>query len=349
MLEFVRAAVMSKDPDIHKVAVVDWDKLMDLSAMHGLLGWVWDGICKLPMDYQPPRQQRINWGISVQAIRDVYGHQKSVLRDIVEVYGQNSVRLLLLKGIGLSELYPNPPSRPSGDIDFYLFGDYPKGNKILTEGDYDETEKRAGFDYKGVHIENHKLFLTPNSILNKNVNIFLVDNCYKSKLTPMGYFVFEPISELIFQTMHIVAHVNDLNNGITFKMFVDFGVTMGYYSQSIVPEQLKKTLIQLSMLRLFCLFLYASEEILNVKYDDFHWVDIPLKNVSAVLRLVLIHEVEIDDIGSKPLVDKLHYYFKRSILMNRLYKYLPQSRWHSYWTVIRMETSLIIRSIKNIA
>ncbi len=87
---------------------VDWDGLMDVSKSQGFIAWVWDGICRLPVEQQPPRQYRINWGMSAQEIWDRYEKQKKVLAEMVEICNHNNMRLLLMKGIGLSELYPKP-------------------------------------------------------------------------------------------------------------------------------------------------------------------------------------------------------------------------------------------------
>ena len=85
MLEFVRAAVLEREPKIPFNVAIDWDKLMDVSTEQGLIAWVWDGICRLPQEQQPPRQQRINWGLSAQEIWQRYVQQKEVLAEIVEV------------------------------------------------------------------------------------------------------------------------------------------------------------------------------------------------------------------------------------------------------------------------
>ena len=85
MFEFVRAAVLERGPVIPQDVEIDWNRLMDISTEQGLIAWVWDGICKLPLERLPPRQYRINWGMSAQEIWDRYWQQKKVLREMVEV------------------------------------------------------------------------------------------------------------------------------------------------------------------------------------------------------------------------------------------------------------------------
>ena len=108
LLELLRAAVLDQQPSIPKEVVIDWDALMDNASSHNVLAWVWDSVCKLPVEQQPPRQQRINWGLSAQEIWDAYFYQKKVLNEMLVACQKNNIRLLLLKGIGVSAIYPKP-------------------------------------------------------------------------------------------------------------------------------------------------------------------------------------------------------------------------------------------------
>ena len=92
---------------------------------------------------------------------------------MVEVCRQNGIRLLLMKGHGLSELYPKPQSRPSGDIDIYLFDDYEKGNFLFGDGVNSFNKKHASYDYHGVHIENHKMPLDTDTKLEREIGAYL--------------------------------------------------------------------------------------------------------------------------------------------------------------------------------
>ena len=55
-------------------------------------------------------------GLSTQEVWDAYYSRKEVLGEMVVQCKENNVKLLLLNGIGVSEIYPRPQSRPSGDI-----------------------------------------------------------------------------------------------------------------------------------------------------------------------------------------------------------------------------------------
>ena len=173
MLEFLRSAVLDKKPDITDTSDINWDVLMDMSAEQGVLAWVWDGICKLPKELKPPRLQSINWGLSAQEVWDTYVKQMRVLEGMVSSCKENGIRLLLLKGIGLSRLYPKPESRPSSDIDIFLFEDYEKGNRLFTGHDIKRIDKHASFQIDGVLIENHYYFFEPNTRQKRNLTLLI--------------------------------------------------------------------------------------------------------------------------------------------------------------------------------
>ena len=77
MIALLRYGVLDEKPTIlQPSSQVDWDRMMDIASAQGILAWVWDGICKLPKEFRPPRQQAINWGLSAQEIWDRHNMQK---------------------------------------------------------------------------------------------------------------------------------------------------------------------------------------------------------------------------------------------------------------------------------
>lgn len=121
MIELLRSALLDKEPRLSANQKVDLDNLMDMSAAQGVLAWVWDGICKLPKEQRPPQLQSINWGLSAQEVWDKYALQSSVLEKMVSICKENDIRLLLLKGIGLSRLHPKPESHVFRVILIYIY------------------------------------------------------------------------------------------------------------------------------------------------------------------------------------------------------------------------------------
>ena len=207
LLELLRAAVLDQQPSIPKEVVIDWDALMDNASSHNVLAWVWDSVCKLPVEQQPPRQQRINWGLSAQEIWDAYFYQKKVLNEMLVACQKNNIRLLLLKGIGVSAIYPKPQSRPAGDIDIFLFDDFEKGRELFNENYCGTTPLHDKYDYKGVRIENHKIFVYPDTPVKQLVGQYLLNSLDKVVLTSEGYYTFAPLDCFVYLMMHTLNHI----------------------------------------------------------------------------------------------------------------------------------------------
>lgn len=348
MIALIRYGILDKKPDnIPPSAVVDWDKMMDFAAAQGVLGWVWDGICKLPKDDQPPRQQAINWGLSAQGIWDRYNKQKRVLMQMIDICNQNNIRLLLFKGIALSELFPRPESRPSGDIDIYLFEDYKRGDQIFAKENVTRTNKRTGFDYQGVHIENHRIFL--NAYKKKQVNAikYLESSLKDIRLTKDGYYIMSPIANIVYQVMHFLAHLDDISNPLSLRFVVDFGVSMTHYKDYIHPEELKVVLKSLKITEAFCLLLRLAEIIMGIDLGCYYFKRIEREDCESVINLIKSRPMQSVSLYRKSFIERVKMYSSHYIKFNRLFKYMFQNRIEYVLKSIRELFSVSVRRFIN--
>lgn len=272
MIELIRAAVLDKTAVIPQNVSIDWEQLQEESANQGVLAWVWDGICKLPEDQQPPRINKINFGMSAHEIWDRYDKQTKVLSKLVEVSDQNNIRLLLLKGIGLSELYPRPQSRPSGDIDIFLLGDYEKGNCLFAQQGYHDTLLHSEFNYLGIDVENHKLPIYPNSKAKRKVSDYLVQNQNEVYRTDYGYYLYKPLVNLPYLMMHSLNHVNYASEGsiLPLRHVIDIAMYIYTFQEELPPQKVFEVMNGLGLLKSFELFVYLSELFLNVDLSMYH-------------------------------------------------------------------------------
>lgn len=287
MLEFVRAAVLERDPIIPHNTVIDWDELMDMSFEQGLLSWVWDGICKLPMESQPFRQQRINWGLSAQEIWNTYNYQKSVLKEMVVLCEREGMRLLVFKGFSLSSMYNKPRNRAAGDIDIFLFGDYSNGNVILANNRLNrETSKCSEFYFKGVKIENHKHFFP--SLYKKYI---VIDEYVSSKIseaekTVDGYYVFSNLMNLVICVVHAVTHLANTRDPLKLRSILDIAVILNNDSK-FTPSQCKAVMTQLGINKSFDLLVRMSEWILNIDLARYYTGNVPTSDVESFKNLLI--------------------------------------------------------------
>lgn len=139
-----------------------WERIYRMAADHGLSAVVWDGICRLPAAQQPPRETRIRWALSAEKLEERYRHQQQTASKLAARFSEEGLRMLLLKGLGLSRDYPLPEHRECGDIDIYLYGESDKGDRILHEIGahlYFDVPKHSEYVWDGVLIENHRTIL----------------------------------------------------------------------------------------------------------------------------------------------------------------------------------------------
>ncbi len=139
-----------------------WERIYRMAADHGLSAVVWDGICRLPAAQQPPRETRIRWALSAEKLEERYRHQQQTASKLAARFSEEGLRMLLLKGLGLSRDYPIPEHRECGDIDIYLYGQSDKGDRILHEIGahlYFDVPKHSEYVWDGVLIENHRTIL----------------------------------------------------------------------------------------------------------------------------------------------------------------------------------------------
>lgn len=342
MLKFVQSAVLERDISLNQEIRIDWDELMNMATEQGLLAWVWEGICKLPNNQQPSRQYRINWGLSAQEIVERYEHQKEILAEMVEICNQNGIRLLLLKGIGLSELYPNAHSRPSGDLDVFFFEDYEKGNMLFGDGVNTFYNKHASFDYKGVHIENHKTLVDTDNDFERNICTYLHAGLTNVCVATGGFYTLNPLSNLIYLITHTLRHF-DPYKAVPLRNIIDIYMYMRHYQYALPTEQCHQMLSKLGLEGTFELFLRIGEILLDTSFPNYHMGVVKEEDLEDIKQYVLKG-------GSKLIVpenlsfgEQVRTFFTNYRQVKKVYKYMPSKTEKLLYDTFRQNISLFLK------
>lgn len=91
-----------------------------------------------------------------------YRRQQEKTAKMAAAFAENGIRMLVLKGLGLSRDYPVPAHRECGDIDIYLFGASDEGDRLLLQmgaQPYFDVPKHSSHTWDGILIENHRTIL----------------------------------------------------------------------------------------------------------------------------------------------------------------------------------------------
>ena len=78
-------------------------------------------------------------------------------------------------------------------IYIFLFDDFDKGKELFGEHEERGTVLHDKYYFKGILIENHKMFVYPNTSVKKLVGQHLLNALDKIVLTSGGYYTFAPL------------------------------------------------------------------------------------------------------------------------------------------------------------
>jgi len=122
MLEFelIQVSVGTRD-DLSLVPTdSEWDKLIDFADRHALLGVMLIGIEKLPQEQKPKFAMLLEWIGEALIIEEQNKVLEKNSEKVAKWLENDGLKCVVLKGCGLSQFYPNPHRRQSGDIDIWI-------------------------------------------------------------------------------------------------------------------------------------------------------------------------------------------------------------------------------------
>ena len=92
----------------HGIAAIVWDELHDAAAA----GEEADAL---------PKTLKLQWALNVKQVEGKYAQQRAVIAKLAKFFAEHGIKMMILKGYGLSLNYPVPNHRPCGDVDIWLF------------------------------------------------------------------------------------------------------------------------------------------------------------------------------------------------------------------------------------
>lgn len=244
-----------------------WTQMFKMAARQGLLAIAWDALEKLQAEHGGlcrgmSRETRIRWALSIKHIEKVHLRQREALKELAGIFAESGMRVMVLKGLGLADMYPRPEHRECGDLDIYLFGDFEKGNEVMRKMgiavEYDGT-KHSKFYYKGIPVENHKNFLNVTTtrvdkdLESELMQILQEQKCGSLDLGGITVDVPPPDFQMIFLTRHTITHF--LASGLVLRHLYDFGIFYSAHAQEVDLDRIEKIFKRESQHKLYRAFL----------------------------------------------------------------------------------------------
>lgn len=176
LLVLLRTALHQREVEVSsfkEATPEDWLQCFRLAVRQGVSALAWEGVERLPIEYAPPLDVKLSWALKEKKQQGKYQKHCQVLNELTQLYAQYGIATMVLKGVGLSRLYPVPAHREGGDIDIYTYSadksrmTDEEANRLADElmremGAFVEDtlfRKHSEFVFQGVTFENHCLFL----------------------------------------------------------------------------------------------------------------------------------------------------------------------------------------------
>ena len=137
--------------------------VMEDATRQGVQGLCLDAFERLPMECRPDKKILLEWLGRVVPLERFYQNHLKTIDALSRFYRQNGIKMMLLKGYGLSLYWPKPNHRPAGDMDIYLGEAWQEADKLVSEKlgikVDDGHEHHTCFFFQGTSVENHYDFV----------------------------------------------------------------------------------------------------------------------------------------------------------------------------------------------
>lgn len=248
VLRLIRKAINSES-DVHIPKDTNWTSVIDFATQQGVLGLCFQTIELLSPDQRPDMDNLMDWLGQVEYMKSCYEEHRKNIADLASFYKTYEIKMMLLKGYGVSLYWPTPEHRPVGDIDIYLghlweYADQMVHDKLGIEVD-DGHEHHTTFSYKGVMVENHYDFVNTKEnessrelevvykkLAEETFNLKLSEtNAEGLKPTETNIFFPSPTLNAIFLIRHLGQHFAGAE--ATLRQVLDWGFFMTHESSKV--------------------------------------------------------------------------------------------------------------------
>ena len=229
--DFLRFCIGSAKEIPSSLKEADWKELYAIAQKQCLVGVLFDGIKKLPVEHVGMKKDLLlQWMAESQMLEKANVRLNESAIQVSEWFRKKGFRTCILKGQGNALMYPNPYSRTPGDIDIWVEG----GDKrVISFVRSISPHEKACYhhiefpSYKGMEVEVHYrpsfllCFWHNRKLLKYYERVKVKQFSHRVMLGEQEEVVIPTVEfNLIFQLTHIYAHL--MNEGIGLRQLVDY-------------------------------------------------------------------------------------------------------------------------------
>lgn len=233
-LSLLRYSISSKNKDaasLYSLSEEDWRGFIQQAGQQSVLGLCLDALDKLKSNgAMPPRNVLIKWIGSVMMLEKEYERQKVFIKELASFFSKHGLKMVVMKGYGLSKLYPIPKHRGSGDLDVYFCGKGQYADELIKEKGIEvkqNEEKHSVYSINGIHVENHASMICEQEHLSLlKVEVFLKDDLDKNLHLDeeTGCWLPSAMFNVVFLPLHFAGHF--VYGGANLRQIVDYALVV---------------------------------------------------------------------------------------------------------------------------
>ncbi len=213
-----RMTSFEKDP-----TPATWDMLFGMAKTQSLIGVLYDATLQLPERQRPPKEIQERWKELAEKVSNIYSLHLQHIRELSGIMEKLGLHGCILKGTGLSGLYPRPASRMCGDIDLWVEG---RRDRIIS------AFEEAGYQVHGVIYQEAKADVFEDTSLELHFHASKMYNPFCNARLQRWLGAHSPISgsetlvcpSALFNAVFCMAHMyrHYLEGGIGMRQMMDY-------------------------------------------------------------------------------------------------------------------------------
>lgn len=280
----------------------DWLQLQTRANKQGVFAVVFNGIEKLPKSFLPSMDVLMDWMGKTIYIKRQYFTQKESSIKLADYLQSHNIDMLVLKGLGLAEYYPESSTREFGDLDIYTFDSHKKLNRLIEEKktkiEYWNTHDI--FDFEGVHVEHHNVFVRNDSKTARKVNRYLeqIVQCDKGRMHGNMYY---PIPD--FNVVYIIRHTSKhfCGEGVTLRHILDWGLFLQKDGDNVDWTKTVSFLMETKMIIACNTLTRLAEMVTSLDLSRFYIGTVNEEIAQKALDAILCVTIHAEDSYSAPI------------------------------------------------
>lgn len=231
LLTLLDCAIHEKQPPEGCARGADWQSLADLARSHHIEALLLDAALAVPGENAPARELIDQWqaaAMNTMMSQGALAIQASMLTQTLDEAG---VKAVMLKGMALKALYPQPDLRTMSDLDLLVAPAQQEAAHAAMEAvGYTVVEREPGVDVmrapEGLRVELHSQLFDKTeegflSRLDENA-LFPIESAVREEVYCGEAWVFPPQEHLAFLLLHMAKHL--ITTGFGLRQLADYSL-----------------------------------------------------------------------------------------------------------------------------